>query len=131
MGTVRRSKQKEIIYNALLEEPCHPTADTLYNKLKPENPNLSLATVYRNLNQFASQGKILKIRVPDGSDRFDGSIHKHFHGFCTQCGEVFDIEAEELEGIEEKIMNISTFKVTQYILVIYGICNKCREKEIH
>ena len=127
MGTVRRSKQKEIIYNALMEEPCHPTADTLYNKLKPD---LSLATVYRNLNQFAAQGKILKIQVPDGSDRFDGSIHKHFHGFCTHCGEVFDIEENELEGIEEKIMNVSTLKVTQYNLVIYGICNKCRE-DIH
>lgn len=131
MGTLRRSRQKEIIYNALAEEPCHPTADTLYNKLKPENPNLSLATVYRNLNNFAAQGKIIKIQVPDGSDRFDASIHKHFHGFCTKCGEVFDIDARELSGIEEKIMNVSTFKVTQYNLVLYGICDKCRKEDIH
>lgn len=130
MGAVRRSKQKEIIYNALVEEPCHPTADTLYNKLKPDYPSLSLATVYRNLNQFAAQGKIIKIQVPDGSDRFDASTYKHFHGFCTQCGEVFDIDEQELLGIEEKIMNISTLKVTQYNLVIYGICNECREKDM-
>ena len=44
---------------------------------------------------------------------------------------VFDIEEKELEGIEEKIMNISTLKVTQYNLVIYGVCNECREKHIH
>lgn len=124
---MRNSKQKEIIYNALIENPCHPTADTLYSMLKPENPNLSLATVYRNLNQFASQGKALKIHVPDGSDRFDGSIHKHFHSFCTKCGEVFDVEEKELSGIEEKIMGVSALKVTDYNLVIYGICENCGE----
>ena len=46
------SRQREIIYNRVMNFPTHPTAEEVYTALKQDNPNLSLGTVYRNLNQL-------------------------------------------------------------------------------
>lgn len=37
----------------------HPTAETVYLDIKQEFPNISLGTVYRNLNLLAEMGEIL------------------------------------------------------------------------
>lgn len=46
---------------------CHPTADFVYEQMRKELPNISLATVYRNLNQLAEAGLIRKVEGLDGS----------------------------------------------------------------
>ncbi len=122
---MKRTKQKAMIYNAVVQHRCHPTADYIYNLLKPENPNLSLATVYRNLNTFAEDGLILKLRMPNGSDRFDGTLTPHYHMVCERCGEVSDIDLNELEHLTEDIQARSGFSVSYFNLVIYGVCKNC------
>lgn len=44
------SRQREIILNTLKENVVHPTAEYLYGVLHEKEPNISLATLYRNLN---------------------------------------------------------------------------------
>ena len=72
MATVKHSKQREAILSELRSRKDHPTAEDLYFTLKAEMPNLSLGTVYRNLNMLASDGVILKISF-EGADRYDGN----------------------------------------------------------
>ena len=122
---MKNTKQKAMIYNAVMQHRCHPTADYIYHLLKPENPNLSLATVYRNLNTFAGDGRIVKISMPNGSDRFDGTLRPHFHMVCEQCGEVTDIDLSLLEHMAEEVYTQSGFSVSYYNLVIYGVCERC------
>ena len=57
------SKQRELILKTVLENRIHPTADRVFSLLKPEHPGLSLATVYRNLNQLAQNGLLLKLSL--------------------------------------------------------------------
>ena len=71
---MKYSRQREIILNTVMENPVHPTADMVYSILREENPNISLGTVYRNLNYLAAEGIIRKITMPEGCDRFDGVI---------------------------------------------------------
>ena len=73
----------------------HPTADTVYLHIKEEFPNISLGTVYRNLNLLADIGEALRIPTPDGGDRFDGRCEPHYHVVCTNCGNVFDLEMDD------------------------------------
>ena len=46
MAQRRYSKQRELIYEAVRDTSEHPTAETVYRWLKPDNPALSLGTVY-------------------------------------------------------------------------------------
>ena len=64
MATLKYSRQRESIKNYLLHTEEHPTADTVYMHVREEFPNISLGTVYRNLNLLAETGDALKIPHP-------------------------------------------------------------------
>ena len=74
--------------NAIQSTDCHPSAEWVYQTLKPTHPDLSLGTVYRNLVLFQQQGLIQSIGVVKGQERFDGCIAPHSHLICTCCGAV-------------------------------------------
>ena len=56
MPTRKNSKKRQVILEALAATTAHPTAQELYQQLKPDYPDLSLGTVYRNLSLFAEEG---------------------------------------------------------------------------
>ena len=55
MPTRKNSKKRQVILEALAATTAHPTAQELYQQLKPDYPDLSLGTVYRNLSLFATR----------------------------------------------------------------------------
>lgn len=126
---VKYSKQRELIYQAVRENLVHPTADFIYNKLKEENPGLSLGTVYRNLNQLAEDGKIRKLKMAGGPDRFDAALHPHYHMICGSCGELVDIECEALEGLTRKVSEESGIRVETFQILFEGICPDCVKEQ--
>lgn len=124
------SRQREMILNQVRDFPIHPTADQVYTALKADNPNLSLGTVYRNLNQLSEMGMLLKIRIADGSDRFDGRTDRHFHMVCDSCKQVYDVELSALDGIASDIEEKYGHKLTVVTLNLNGICYECHKKEL-
>lgn len=122
---MKYSRQRELVREVVLTNKIHPTADKVYNMLHEENPNISLATVYRNLNLLAHEGVIAKITTPYGGDRFDGDVTEHYHMICTACGEVFDSSISLLNEIDEKVKSITGFHVQSHQLILYGICENC------
>ena len=65
---MRFSKQREVIQNIVQRTNSHPTADWIFHKAKKEIPNISLGTVYRNLNQLNKDGVITTGADPRGDD---------------------------------------------------------------
>ena len=88
---MKYSRQRDLILKALRENVVHPTADFIYTVLKEKEPNLSLATVYRNLNLLANEGIIRKIEGLDGVAHFDHNTHNHYHFICSKCNKVYDV----------------------------------------
>lgn len=123
------SKQRELIYNRVMKYPTHPTAEEVYRSLKNENPNLSLGTVYRNLNQLSEAGMLLKIPIADGSDRFDGRTDCHYHMICEKCSRVFDVELGCLADIPQTVMKSTGHQITKVTLNLKGICRECLSAE--
>lgn len=118
-----RTKQRELIKNAIMESTSHPTADELFQEIRIKLPTISLATVYRNLNMLANDGIIRKIEMPDMPDRFDCRMTVHDHLYCEKCGRVFDFTLPQ--DLDEQIEKISGMKVKQYNLIAKGICSDC------
>lgn len=125
---MKYSKQRELVLNTVIENPVHPTADFVYSHLRSANPNISLGTVYRNLNLLADHGLIHKIAIPNGSDRFDFRTDEHYHMICDCCGEVFDAELDSLKELDSEIEKSTGFVVRHHDLIINGLCNKCKHK---
>lgn len=118
---MKHTKQKEVILEAVYELKFHPTADEIYIHLKKDNPRLSLATVYRNLNTYAAEGKIRKVSIPGDSERFDFDLNQHEHFYCESCQKIFDIHL----NTHELIKNIERFNVSSYKLMLFGTCEMC------
>ena len=84
MVILKYSRQREAIKSYLASTTSHPTADTVYMHVRKEFPNISLGTVYRNLNLLTDLGEAVKITTPDGADRFDGNTNPHYHFWLSE-----------------------------------------------
>lgn len=123
---MKYSKQREMVLNALIDNKIHPTADDIYGIIKKDLPTISLATVYRNLNQLADNGDILKIQMPGEPDRFDSTICDHHHFNCVKCGCVCDIMPEDINL--SSIANINGNVILDYQIILKGICKECQNQ---
>ena len=123
----RFSKQRQIIYDMIVNNPVHPTADYIYNSLKEEYPELSLGTVYRNLNVLTEMGLILKITSEANSEHYDGNTSNHYHLMCESCHHIYDVMIPYLENIEEEAQKDCAHKINSHSLVFSGVCKNCSE----
>ena len=128
---MKYSKQREMIYNCIMDHPMHLTADAIYEILKKDNPNLSLGTVYRNLSQLAEHDLIKKVSIPGYPDRFDGTLEDHFHFLCLECGDIQDLFIQPLYGIGSIVEEAVNVQVTKCEMTFKGICSNCQEKRIN
>lgn len=125
----RNSKQRTGILNFLMTRTDHPTAETVYLEMKKIIPNISLGTVYRNLNTLSDSGEILKLRFDDGLDHFDATTKPHHHFICRECGAVQDIfDVEESIRIPEGIYDGD---VMGHFIYFYGRCPQCKLKVVN
>lgn len=117
------SRQREAILNVLRSTDTHPTATQVYEMVRREIPNISLGTVYRNLDALSQSGEILSISVGDGNNHFDGDNSHHLHLNCKKCGKLTDLcfDGTYINSLAEK----SGFKPETMVCVVYGICSDC------
>ena len=72
--------------------------------MRKELPNISLATVYRNLNQLAEAGLIRKVEGLDGSVHFDHNTHNHYHFVCIKCNKFTNVPLKLDQTRTKKLM---------------------------
>lgn len=127
MNGKRYSRQRELIYQALMDTTEHPTAEMVYQWLKPENPSLSLGTVYRNLNLLANEGRITRMAFP--VERYDGNTKPHCHFRCDKCGGVYDLDLPYCRELDGKADGASEHQIEGHELIFHGCCARCRAAE--
>ena len=121
-------KKRDAILACLRQTDVHPSADWVYNRLKPEYPDLSLGTVYRNLTLFKEQGLISSLGTVSGVERFDGNTAPHVHHVCTSCGAVTDLHRLEIPaGLTAEAESKTGCQVSSCQLTFYGMCTACQK----
>ncbi len=123
----RSTKQKTLILEVLRGLTTHPTADELYLLLRNKMPNISLGTIYRNLENLSKSGKICKLEMAGTQKRFDGRIDEHLHVRCIGCGAVADLADEVLPNIEDRLLKESDYEILGYSLEFSGLCPECKK----
>ena len=119
----RSTKQKTAILEYLRGVKTHPSAETVYLALKKKMPQLSLGTVYRNLDAYAREGKSLLFEVK-GQQRFDGDVSPHSHFACESCGGVQDLWfALPLTKVKKHLSRGASVKSID--VLIKGYCDTC------
>jgi len=119
----RYSKQRNTILQIVKNTDIHPNADWIYKETRKIIPNISLGTVYRDLNQLVENGYISMIKDKT-LVRYDGNVNDHDHFRCTSCNTWYDIDILD-KTIIEKITSSNNFKINAINLELEGICKKC------
>ena len=129
-GSQRFSKKRQAIYDALCSTVEHPSAEMVYQALKPVYPDLSLGTVYRNIKGMLESGDVVCVGSVDGCDRYDASIDPHAHMVCCRCGAVVDMEIpRELEAQCHRLEEQNGIRLELGSLRFGGMCKVCKELE--
>ncbi len=122
--STRRTRQLEVIWEAVKGGMSHPTADQIYERVRKDMPHISLGTVYRNLQKLAADGKLQILHI-DRTQHFDPLLGKHPHFICESCGKVYDVTLDRSDEAAPVLSPDTGFTVTSHQLSLYGTCEMC------
>lgn len=125
----RNTIQCSLVYETVNRLKRHATADEVYEAIAAEHPHISRGTVYRNLNQLFESGKIRKVEVPDGADRFECGCNEHYHARCTKCGRIFDVDMAYIPDLEKSIRDPHGFAFSGHDILFKGVCSACNSTQ--
>lgn len=124
---MKYSRQRDLVLKALENNVVHPTADYIYSLLRQSEPNISLATVYRNLNLLADNGVIKRISGLDGITRFDHNTSNHYHFICSNCNKIYDVPADIVGDPAKEVLVRTGLIVESFDISFRGVCQNCKK----
>ena len=126
--TSKHFRKRDAILSCVRETHTHTSAEWVYEHVKAEMPDISLATVYRNLSLFKDQGLIMSLGTVKGVERFDGNTLPHVHFICTECGAIVDLPQISVpEELNAAVSRDSGGRVDSCQLSFTGLCGNCRK----
>nr|MBF0221512.1 transcriptional repressor [Desulfobulbaceae bacterium] len=124
--SLRMTKQRQVILEELCSVKTHPTADDMYEMVRKRVPNVSLGTVYRNLEILSETGVIQKLDVGGTKKRFDGNVMTHSHLRCKNCGRVEDVDFDPGVDLDSAIEPYTDYQMIKHRLEFIGVCPECQ-----
>ncbi len=120
---LKATQQRLVIYHCLYAAKNHPTAEDIFEEIRPENPSISLGTVYKTLETLVDSKLVRKVPVSENKMRYDARMDTHSHIYCTNTGEIIDFQDRELDALIRdyfKKKNISNLNIQDFNLQIRG-----------
>ncbi|MGE4536585.1 MAG: Fur family transcriptional regulator [Desulfovibrio sp.] len=119
------TNQRYLVYKAMAEAKDHPSAETVWRRVRVEAPAISLDTVYRTLASFEARGLVTRVPGRGDEGRFDGDVTPHHHLVCLCCGSIedFSMPGAGLDDLPESVADWGQARDAQ--VLVRGVCRKC------
>lgn len=125
-AATKQFRKRNAILECLRSTVAHPSAEMVHEMLQAEHPDISLATIYRNLSLFRNQGLIQCVATVRGKERFDANTNPHVHFICTGCDAVIDLpEVAVPNSLGSNADHHAGFRVDGCQLTFTGLCGQC------
>ena len=128
---LKYTKQREIIFETLLNSDKHLNAEELYGLITKQYPdeNIGIATVYRALAFLEDSKLISSISLNNDGKKFEPSSKEHHdHIICTKCNKIIEFVDNDIEKRQEAVAKKYDFKLQSHTMYLYGICADCANK---
>jgi Fe2+ or Zn2+ uptake regulation protein len=130
---LKLTPQRMAIVRELAEDETHPTAQEIFERLRPSLPTMSFATVYNTLDALSTAGLCAAMSLSPGSGRFDPNMSPHHHVVCDGCGAVRDVpgsaESQVASGSDEVREVSPGFQVRAVERIFRGLCAACAKQD--
>jgi len=125
-ANLKITPQRTIIFDALVNDKGHPTADIVFKRVRKKIPNISFDTVSRTLLSFVDMGLLKVVEGYGRPKRFDTDLDNHHHFQCLKCNKIKDFCNTGFDALEIPKEIKSRFTVTGKKVVLEGLCDSCK-----
>lgn len=123
------TKQRGLILEILEDSDEHLDAEAIYLQGKPQDPTLSLSTVYRTLNLFKELDLVEQRYFARDHQRehFEAkSTPEHYHFTCVRCGQIIEFETDLIAQIRADLGSELDAQITHACICFEGVCADCQ-----
>lgn len=129
-SNMRITPQRLAICELLGSTDQHPTAQQIYEELRPRFPSMSLATVYNTLDTLVQLGAVNALgSAGDDSVHYDADTGPHINLACISCHRVIDLPSDFVEDLDREVEDHSGYDLLGARILYYGICPDCKSKQ--
>jgi Fur family transcriptional regulator, peroxide stress response regulator len=126
---LRLTPQRLAICRFLANTDKHPTAQMIYDEVRPQFPTLSLATVYNTLDALVQLGMINTLGgTGSDAERYDADTSPHVNLSCVSCQRVVDFPSHHLHALEDEVASQSKYRLLGSRFLFFGLCPECQAK---
>lgn len=129
---LKLTAQRNIIFQRILREEKHFSAEELFDSLKREKRSISKATIYRTLQLLVEARLLDQVDFDRGFKLYERTLgHKHHdHLICVECNRVVEFHDEHLETVQSEVVSRYDFNMISHTHKIYGICSDCQGRGV-
>lgn len=127
--SLRPTRQRRAITEALQGAPDFQSAQDIHDSLRHAGEKVGLATVYRTLQAMAEAGEVDVLQSPGGEASYRRcSTSHHHHLVCRSCGRTVEVTGPAVEKWTEAVAREHDFAEVSHSLELFGICADCRRR---
>jgi Fur family peroxide stress response transcriptional regulator len=128
---LRLTPQRIAICEVMAASDRHPTAQMIYDELRPRFPSLSLATVYNTLDTLVKLGLVNALGATgDDAIHYDADTSPHVNLACIECHRMIDLPSRHIQALENEVQHSSGYKLLGARVVYYGVCPECQGRKL-
>ena len=122
--------QRSALLDELRRAGGHLTAGELHRRLRDKVPQISLGTIYRNIEELAGCGAIGKVEFAGRPRCFEARVDSHYHLRCRRCGRIVDLPAESAVRLDRFFKKfLPDCRCDSVKIEFDGCCPDCRGQE--
>jgi len=115
---IQPSAQRIVVARYVLFTDEHPSADTVWARVKAGFPMISRATVYNTLNLLVEKGLLRELHLSPDSIVFDPKTEAHHHFIDEDSGRIYDVAWDKVRVCD--VEHIEGFEIHYYQVVMRG-----------
>lgn len=123
------TKQRRLILEIIEDSEEHLDAEEIYIQGKPQDPTLSLSTVYRTLNLLKELDLVEQRYFARDHQRehFEPKgTTEHYHFTCKHCGRIMEFETDLITKIQKNLGERLGVDISHACVCFEGVCADCR-----
>lgn len=126
---VRVTPQRIAIFRELAESDEHPSADSIFERIREQMPSVSIDTVYRTLSLLEDIDLARNVSTVDGKARYDPTTASHCHFICLECGRIVDVFSDTVKpsGLRKEAKGLG--RIDSVSVELHGCCSSCLQKQ--
>jgi Fur family transcriptional regulator, peroxide stress response regulator len=124
---LRLTPQRRRVLDALEQSGTHLDAEAIHDRVKAQDPSISLATVYRTLGVLKDMDLVEEHSLGQEHGHYEAARPgPHYHFICRACGHVIEFDTPLVTQAIAEFAAAEGVAVASAHLRLSGACAQCQ-----